>query len=272
MGRKAVFMDLDNTLLNRRKEISSGDRLALSEASAQGHFMILCSGRPTATILPIIRDLGLDQSGGYAICYNGALIFDCRHLVPVYRQPMTMSAVRTIFHESDRLGLHCQTYDSTGLLTRSMDRETEYYMSVTGITQRSIPTLPDNMAELPYKVLVIDLEHHGPLETLRERVFAEIPGQVNGFFSCPEFLEFVSAGVDKGTAISRLCDILSVPMEDTIGIGDSENDLPMLKATALSCCMANGSDACKKAADYITKNDCDHSGVAEVISKFVLSG
>lgn len=270
MSPKAVFMDLDNTLLNSKKQVSTEDRAALTKAASLGHYMILCSGRPLATILPLVRDLGLEESGGYFICYNGALIFDCAAKKAVYQKPMDLSDVRAIFGESDRLGIHCQTYDSTGLLTRSMDRETEYYISVTGVTQRSIPTLPDNIPEPPYKVLCIDFDSHENLERLRKNVYARIPGKVNGFFSCNEFMEFVAAGVDKGTGIKRLCEILNVPMENTIGIGDSENDLPMLNVTHLSCCMANGTDACKAASDYITKNDCDHSGVAEVIQKFVL--
>lgn len=271
MTPKAVFMDLDNTLLDSQKKVSEEDRRALSEGASQGHYMVLCSGRPLPTVLPLVRDLGLDHSENYLICYNGALIYDCGRGVPVYQKPMEMAAVKTIFREADKLGIHCHTYDSTHLLTRSMDRETELYMSLTGIAQRSIPTLPDNLPEPPYKVLAISLEHHDRLEQLRKNVLHKIPDRVNAFLSSPDFLEFVTAGVDKGTGIHRLCRILNLPIENTIGIGDSENDIPMLNVTGLSCCMANGSEACKKAADYITKNDCDHSGVAEVIHKFVLS-
>lgn len=270
MSPKAVFMDLDNTLLDSKKQVSAGNRETLTAAASQGNYMILCSGRPLSTALPLVRDLGLDQTENYIICYNGALVYNVKRMTPVFQKPMQLADVRIIFAESERLGLHCHTYDSRGLLTRSMDRETKYYMSVTGITQRTVPNLPEGLTEPPYKVLTMDLDHTGALDTLKSRVRNSLGDRVNTFYSCPEFLEFAAAGIDKGTGIQRLCNVIGLPLKDTIGIGDSENDLPMLNVTGISCCMANGTDACKEAADYITKNDCDHSGVAEVISKFVL--
>lgn len=270
MSPKAVFMDLDNTLLDSQKHVSKDNREALATAASQGNYMILCSGRPLSTALPLVRDLRLDHTENYVICYNGALVYNVKDMVPVFQKPMEMADVRTIFQESEQLGLHCHTYDSKDLLTRSIDRETQYYMSVTGISQRTVPNLPDGLTEPPFKVLTMDLDHTGTLDTLKSRVRNKLGDRVNAFYSCPEFLEFAAAGIDKGTGIQKLCPVLGIPLENTIGIGDSENDLPMLHVTGTSCCMANGTDACKQAADYITKNDCDHSGVAEVISKFVL--
>jgi hydroxymethylpyrimidine pyrophosphatase-like HAD family hydrolase len=43
-----------------------------------------------------------------------------------------------------------------------------------------------------------------------------------------------------------------VPVEDTISIGDSTNDLPMLTFTGLSICMGNGSEKVKPQVDYVT--------------------
>jgi hypothetical protein len=45
----------------------------------------------------------------------------------------------------------------------------------------------------------------------------------------------------------------------------------MLEAAGTGCAMANASGACKDAADYITEHDCNHSGVAEIIYKFMLT-
>ena len=56
---------------------------------------------------------------------------------------------------------------------------------------------------------------------------------------------------DKGKGVERVCSFLGVPVEDTVGFGDSMNDMEMLKTVGLSICMANGSSAIKELADDV---------------------
>ena len=53
--------------------------------------------------------------------------------------------------------------------------------------------------------------------------------------------------------------------------GDQENDISMIEASAVGAAMKNATDAVKASADYITENDCNHSGVAEILRKFILA-
>ncbi len=59
-------------------------------------------------------------------------------------------------------------------------------------------------------------------------------------------------------------------MKNSIAAGDEENDISMIEAAAIGVCMANGNPAVKKLADYVTQNDNNHDGIAEVIQKFIL--
>lgn len=52
--------------------------------------------------------------------------------------------------------------------------------------------------------------------------------------------------------------------------GDAENDISMIRAAHIGCAMRNAEEEVKQAADYITENDNNHDGVAEIIHKFVL--
>lgn len=54
-----------------------------------------------------------------------------------------------------------------------------------------------------------------------------------------------------------------------MAIGDSQNDLDMLKAAGFSVAMANAGQEVKDAADYVTLSN-DEDGVAAVVEKFVL--
>ena len=54
--------------------------------------------------------------------------------------------------------------------------------------------------------------------------------------------EVTKTAFTKGTAVRYLSGYLGVPIEDTIAIGDSENDLEMIRAAGIGIAMGNSSD------------------------------
>ena len=61
---RVLALDLDGTLTNDEKIVTPRTRAALDAAAAQGVTIVLASGRPTAGILPLAKELGLDKKGG----------------------------------------------------------------------------------------------------------------------------------------------------------------------------------------------------------------
>jgi hydroxymethylpyrimidine pyrophosphatase-like HAD family hydrolase len=49
MNRKILFTDLDGTLLNDEKQITPGNQAAIDEALAQGHVVVISTGRPLSS-------------------------------------------------------------------------------------------------------------------------------------------------------------------------------------------------------------------------------
>ena len=74
------------------------------------------------------------------------------------------------------------------------------------------------------------------------------------------FYEIVPKGYSKATAIRYITEYLNIPMEDTVAIGDSNNDLPMLQYAHTSIAMGNSSKHVLEVADYIT-TDVDKDGI-----------
>ena len=68
---KVLALDLDGTLTNSQKEVTPRTRAALDAAIAKGVTIVLASGRPTAGITPLAKDLELDKKGGCILSYNG---------------------------------------------------------------------------------------------------------------------------------------------------------------------------------------------------------
>ena len=133
------------------------------------------------------------------------------------------------------------------------------------------PTAPINVVvKPPIKVNIITPFDHSSLESFRAEMRKTTAGKLFDVFSKPEMLEFSHLQSNKGDAVRFMADFYGVPMGDTIAVGDEENDCPMIEAAGVGVAMANASQVVKDAADYVTERDNNHSGIAEVIEKFVL--
>lgn len=60
---RVLALDLDGTLTNDQKVVTPATRAALDAAAAKGVTIVLASGRPTAGVMPLAKELGLDKKG-----------------------------------------------------------------------------------------------------------------------------------------------------------------------------------------------------------------
>ena len=82
--------------------------------------------------------------------------------------------------------------------------------------------------------------------------------------------EIMSGSASKGKAVEHYAKSLNLSPSEVMCIGDSENDLSMLKFAGIGVAMGNGLDLIKKEADYITDSN-NEDGVAGAIEHFVLN-
>ena len=84
MKYKALAFDLDGTLINSEKKLSTKNKKAVMEAAERGVHIILASGRPLFGIEPVAEALELSRVGGYILAYNGGNIINCKTKEVVY--------------------------------------------------------------------------------------------------------------------------------------------------------------------------------------------
>lgn len=272
MTQKAIFLDLDDTLLNRAKEITPGNRKAITRALAAGHKVIICTGRPLSGALHLAESLGLTGDGCYVISFNGGIIYDMYHREIVFEESIPASLLPPVFAEAERRGLHIQTYDQSDLYVEprcANTAEIKWYCDRIHVTYQVVPSVAE-WGQSGVKMLAASLTDREKLEQFRNWVLLQYPEELDAFLSCDQLLEIVPRGINKGAAVVRLCDILKLPVDNSIACGDAANDVTMIQSAGLGVAMANGIDAVKAIADYITERDCDHDGIAEVIERFML--
>ena len=126
---RVLALDLDGTLTNDQKVVTPATRAALDAAAAKGVTIVLASGRPTAGIMPLAKELGLDKKGGCILSYNGGAIIDCATGETLYRKQLDAKYVPQLcaFAKEQGVELHFVNTAKPGF-------GTEYLRELTGGT------------------------------------------------------------------------------------------------------------------------------------------
>ena len=158
-------------------------------------------------------------------------------------------------------------YGRSGIYTDRVNAASEMYAQRSSSTPLPLPSPEEIAHEGIYKILLLGL----PLTVRRaaKKLHSAPPQPVDCFASSPEALEIVPTGVNKAAGLARVAAILGIPREETIAIGDGENDISMLRWAGLGIAMANAPENVKAAADVIAPA-CDEDGAAWAMEKYLL--
>ena len=169
--RKALFLDLDGTLLTDDKQIPEGNREAIYRMLEQGHSVIIATGRPLVSAVLQAEKLGLTSRGCYIIAFNGGTLYDSFEKKVIYRLTIPLEIVTKVFAEANKRGIHIQTYrdDKVVVEPAGDDDIVRQYCSKIIVEHEVIPDIR-MLDEEPVKMLIIDMNDPAPLEEFRQWV------------------------------------------------------------------------------------------------------
>ncbi len=268
-GKKCVFLDLDGTLLNDEKQVCERNRIAIEKALAEGHKMIVATGRPLESAIIGADKIGLAKDGCYVASYNGGVLYDCTAKQKIFEASLEPEYTTYLFEQARKAGIHIQAYCEGKVWAEEDNEELRIYCKKSQLEYEIHEDVPKELRERSGKVLLISFDNE-KLKAFQQDVESWAFGKVQSVFSTREYLEYSPLGISKGYAVETLANLLGYDIKDTIAIGDEQNDISMILKAGLGVCMANGLDSIKEIADYVTKDNNNEGGVAEVIERFVL--
>ena len=275
---KILFTDLDGTLLDDNKDISAEDMSAIRKMIDAGHKFVMTTGRPLTSVKKLADRYGFSEAGFYLVSFNGGLIYDCGEQKAILTRYIPVDEVKAIMDAAHACGMHAHTYSGDLVVSEYETEQLKTYCRLMQMDYVVVKDIREYYGEFinvvvkpPIKVNIITPFDHSSLESFRAEMRKTTAGKLFDVFSKPEMLEFSHMKSNKGDAVRFMADFYKVPMADTIAVGDEENDCPMIEAAGVGVAMANASPVVRNAADYVTERDNNHSGIAEVIQKFVLS-
>ncbi|WP_032093348.1 Cof-type HAD-IIB family hydrolase [Necropsobacter rosorum] len=254
---KAVFSDMDGTLLNSRHQISPATFAAIRRIIRRGVAFIPVSARPPYAITPYTQQLQTRQA---IICYSGALILD-NDLHPLYSVSLQAQDLPAL--EKDLTNFpHLSVSYYAGLDWFTDNSQSDWIKQeaeITGLTAKSKP----NHLPAVHKILVMG--EGAEIARLEKQLQHRFP-QLSVHRSKGEYLEIMHKAASKAKAIRFMETYLNISARDVIAFGDNFNDLDMLQYAGFSVAMGNAPDAIKQAAKLVTAGN-DDDGIALVLNR-----
>lgn len=268
---KLIALDIDGTLLNSQKEITSKVYESIQDAKNQGFKVVLSTGRPLPGVTPLLEQLNLTDDGDYVICFNGAVVQEVKSKKIITDIDMTVNDFEIIYNQvckPNNSNIHINT--PTNLITPH-EIPNKYTVYESQLNQISVEYKSEDSIDSSIKfckIMIVDEPEK--LEEIINIIPTELYEKYTIVRSAPFFLEFLNKNANKGSALKALCDYIDLPIEKTIAVGDEENDQHMIKLAGLGVAMGNARQSIKDIADYITDTNNNH-GVAKTIDKFLLN-
>lgn len=272
MSRKLLAVDMDGTLFNDDKTISKENLEAITKLLDAGHAFAFNTGRPNHALKEILSIYDeFKRENVYILGHQGVIGTKMLGDDTLFGDYMNNDDAREIISEVLKCGFTCVTFDASHIYTFNDNWFIESYKKLSGEQLKYLSSVDELKDKNITKLIAIDYDHPEALQAFKDEHEAVYGDRAESFFSHYAFLEYIKKGTGKGDGVVKLANLLDIPVEDVITVGDERNDISMVEVAGVGVAMANGREELKAVADYVTENDNNHAGIAEVINKFILN-
>ena len=276
MEVKAVFFDIDGTLVNDRKSVLKSTKEAIKIVKDQGVLVGVATGRGPFFVKDLMDDLNLD----FAVTYNGQYIFNKERVL--FASPIDKRSLRQViaYAKENRKEIAMGTRQdvigsrimSFGLspLSQLVSRFVPKFLTRTvshSFNRMVSKALPQKEADL------LDLIN----QPIYQVLMLMTPEESNQAASEFEYLKFtrsnpfaadiINQGNSKLEGIRRVGKEYGFDLNQVMAFGDSDNDLEMLAGVGMSVAMGNGSSSVKEVAKHITTSN-QEDGIHKALEHF----
>lgn len=270
---KLIAVDLDGTIISHAENISQKSIDAINKAAASGITVAVCTGRVMDEIPDSVKKI---KGIKYFITSNGSSIVNHEGYV-IYSNPLESDTADKVLDILSEYKCMIDLYiDGKGYIQLSDIKKLDYYNVANGFDKviKNSRTVKKNIRkyynETSPKLEKINLFFADKKERKEAicRISHLIPPPKIAY-AMDYNLEITANTCCKGQGLQYLSDMINADMSEVMAIGDSNNDISMLKSAGISVAMGNASKTVKIHALHVT-DTCENDGAAKAIEKYAL--
>ncbi|KEH99266.1 Cof-type HAD-IIB family hydrolase [Clostridium massiliodielmoense] len=292
---KLIGIDIDGTLVKNDKTLSLKTIKTIEKARKKGIKIVLITGRPIEGLIRYTTKLNLNSDNDYGIACSGGLIQCLGNKHVLFESSITLKEFNYIYNVAKDLKITLNILSKDIILTPTLNLTTQIESFLSNISMKILDfnALKDDI--YINRVVYINenkkftdhlmkiIKRHNMEYTSSTDYYGNdnlildensLPNQLTKNFTVLKpssgTLEIQEKGVNKGSSLKILGEKLGIKREEIIAIGDSGNDIDMIKYAGLGVAMGNAHEKVKEIADYVTYTN-EEDGLAHVIEKFILN-
>lgn len=258
-----VFFDIDGTVIDEASQtIPPSAVRAVERLTQNGHIAVVNTGRPYGHIDPRIYAMAFNAyvcACGMEVRCNG------KRIHYAYPDEGKRAYAKACIERNKMLPIY---EDSDRTVTMDSRRNSHPYIQKEIVCMKKKGCRVLDAADTEdfsfQKFVTFDGEN-----SLREPFMAEISKEFDIIVREGSLLEMVMPGASKASGMQILLDALGISREETLAIGDSNNDLPMFRFAQHTACMGGGTDALKSISEFVTAPVME-DGLEKALSHFGL--
>lgn len=262
---KIAFIDIDGTLRNSNRELENRTIESVKRVVEAGLIVVLTSGRSRTHTENVSKECGASQ---FVISSNGAEVYDYKRQIEIYLNDIPSKDLICIYKIAEknniRMIMNAQKYR---FVTHEIDKGENEILLEEDITQF---VTKNSIAQC----ILLDKDFYKmkKLENKIESINDVIAINKSKSLMYPDepidkrrtYYDLVKEGTSKGKAIITLANYLNIDISETIGIGDSQNDISMFETVKIPIVMGNANEELKRMGKIVTDTN-DNFGVAQIL-------
>ena len=258
MNYKLLASDMDGTLLKDDFTMSSRTKKAVRDWLATGLHFVPCTGRPLCGLSSVVP---LFEEDTPVIVHHGAMAAMHRSKKLLFCSELEADLVMEVYKLGEERNLPIALYRKDELFFNMDCEPLKQYEEAIG-TKGTVASL-DEIKNIASKgvVNILWLDYPERIATHQKEMPAHFGDRLNCHASGKWLFEFVAKEATKAAGLDKLIAHLGIRREEVVAVGDSYNDLSMLKYAGFSIAMGNAYDEVKAVCDYVTLSN-EEDGVA----------
>lgn len=243
--------DYDGTLGNApENNIDSETLEAINKFISKGGVFVVCSGRETSSITKILKE---NKLKGLVASFQGARISDLESGEYLFDGGLDAQTAVEILDDVAYSGLTPLAYTEDGLFYAERTPYVQVYENAVGLNGEKTDVKERIKKDGLGTSKLCWLGDYKIVNDVAEKMNQKYKGKKVTFNSGAKYLlEAINADCGKGQAVRFIANYYNIPLSKTITVGDSTNDIDLVKGEWHGVAVGDGREELKAVAKEIT--------------------
>jgi hypothetical protein len=273
---KLIALDLDGTLLNRNKEISSENLEVINKVIDKGYEVVIATGRGYYLAKGLINSIKRPMT---ILANNGNILRSSKDDKVIFSKFINKADFKNVLLLGKSYDLHPIIHvdyylDKIDMIIEDDYSQAKYKAYLTKNDNRFKKISDDSIYDIDRALAIVYPGKKAMLNEFSLEINKRFPNRYNSHLlekidMAEAMFEVMNPQGSKWKSIVEYSNSKGIRPEEIIAFGDDNNDIEMIVNSGLGVAMKNGSSLIKEVADIISERDNENSGVAFELKKIL---